>query len=206
MERRQLSEFGEAVENAKDVDILQCSEQDIFNVMKEHLLKAFDRETTFDMRLLEQMELMEKECSVGIVNEKDGKLYPFVKLAIAIRDGFFDDVEKQFKLYKKRDAEFEVRFTPFNCNLDKLGENTHWIYGGSDKELTTAWRHIMMQVFPKWEEKFRTYLERIKNFKISEATKESEDKIKRLQRESRYACSKIEEEYSEELKSIGLEK
>ena len=151
MERRQLSEFGEAVENAKDVDILQCSEQDIFNVMKEHLLKAFDRETTFDMRLLEQMELMEKECSVGIINEKDGKLYPFVKLAIAIRDGFYDSVEKQFKLYKKRDAEFEVMFTPFNCKLDKLGENTHGIYGGSDKELTAAWRHVMMQVFPKWD-------------------------------------------------------
>ena len=103
MERRQLSEFGEAVANAKDVDILECSEQDIFNVMKDYLLKAFDTETTFDMRLLEQMELMENECSVGITNEKDGKLYPFVKLAIAIRDGYYDTDAKEFKLYKKRD-------------------------------------------------------------------------------------------------------
>jgi len=205
MERRQLSEFGEAVQNIKDIDILECSEQDVFGVMKEHLLKAFDRETTFDMRLLEQMELMEQECSVGITNEKDGKIYPFIKLAIAIRDGYFDDVEKQFKLYKKRDAEFEVRFTPFNCNLDKLGENTHGIYGGSDKELTAAWRHVMMQVFPKWEEKFKAYLEAIKASKIGVIEKDAQAKIDRLNREKKVVCDKAEEEYKAELASVGLE-
>ena len=184
MERRQLSEFGKAVENVKDIDILECSEQDIFNVMKEHLLKAFDRETTFDMRLLEQMELLENECGVGITNEKDGNLYPFIKLAIAIRDGYYDTEAKEFRLYKKRDAEFEVMFTPFNCKLDKLGENTHGIYGGSDKNLTTAWRHIMMQVFPKWEEKFKAYLEKIKSAKIGETERDAQSKIERLNKEN----------------------
>lgn len=203
---RQTSEFGEAIENAKDIDILECTEQDIFNVMRDALLKAFDTETTFDMRLPEQMMLMEKEGSVGIVLEDDKKLYPFVKLAIGIRDGYFDDVEKKFKLYKKRDAEFEVLFTPFNCKLEKRGEKTGGIYSGSDKQLTAAWRKIMMSIFPKWEEKFRTYLEVIKNSKIKKATRTSEEEIKRLQRESKYLCHKAEEEYSEELKSIGLQK
>ena len=205
MERRQLSEFGEAVANAKDVDILECSEQDIFNVMKDYLLKAFDTETTFDMRLLEQMELMPNQCSVGITNEKDGKLYPFVKLAIAIRDGYYDTDAKEFKLYKKRDAEFEAMFTPFNCTLEKLNENTHGIYGGSNKMLTTAWRKIMMQVFPKWEDKFKAYLETIKASKIGVIERDAQVKVDRLNREKKLICDKAEEEYKAELKSIGLE-
>ncbi len=206
MENMQKSEFGEAIENAEGIDILECSEHDIFNVMQEALLKAFDRETTFDMRMPQQMMLMEKDCSVGVMNEKDHKLYPFVKLVIGIRDGYYDDVEKVFKMYKKRDAEFEVLFTPFTCALEKHGQKTGGIYSGSDKNLTAAWRKIMMGVFPKWEEKFRVYLQTIKESKISEITNSSENEIKRLQREIRFGCHKAEEEYSEELKSVGLEK
>lgn len=205
MERRQLSEFGEAVENIKGIDILECSEQDIFNVMKDYLLKAFDTETTFDMRLLEQMELMENECSVGITNEKDGKLYPYIKLAIAIRDGYYDTGVKEFKLYEKRDAEFEAMFTPFNCSIDKLNENTHGIYGGSNKMLTAAWRKIMMQVFPKWEDKFKAYLEAVKTSKIGVIERDAQVKVDRLNREKQLVCDKAEEEYKAELKSIGLE-
>lgn len=205
MENKQRSEFSEAAYNAKDIDILECTEQDIFWVMKDALLKAFDTETTFDMRLLEQMELIDKNCIVGIITEKDKKLYPFVQLGIGIKDGYYDEADKQFKIYKKRDAEFDVTFTPFNCCLEKHGQKTGGIYSGSDKELTAAWRKIMMGVFPKWEEKFRVYLETVKNLKIERVQNDSQAKMEQLQRESKHACSKADEEYLEGLKSIGLE-
>ena len=198
------SEFSEAAYNAKDIDILECTEYDIFWVMKEALLKAFDKETTFDMRLLEQMELIDKNCIVGIVTEKDKKLYPFIQLGIGIKDGYYDEVDKQFKLYKKRDAEFDVTFTPFNCCLEKHGQKTGGIYSGSDKELTAEWRNIMKQLFPKWEEKFKAYLETVKKLKIEKAQKDSQIKIEVLEKESANACKKAEEEYLEGLKSIGL--
>ncbi|MBE5756134.1 MAG: hypothetical protein E7341_05640 [Clostridiales bacterium] len=204
-EMRQLSEFGEAIENAQGIDIWECSSVDIFEIMKEHLLKAFDKETTFDMRLLEQMELMTKECSVGITNEKDGNIYPFTKLAIAIRDGYYDTDAEEFKLYKKRDAEFEVMFTPFNCSLDKFRQNTGGIYSGSDKELTAAWRKVLMQVFPVWEEKFKAYLERIKAAKLGKIEGDIQSKIDRLNREKKAICEKAEDEYKQELASVGLE-
>ena len=202
MERRQLSEFGEAVANAKDVDILECSEQDIFNVMKDYLLKAFDTETTFDMRLLEQMELMPNQCSVGITKEKDEKLYPFVKLAIVIRDG--DMRNGKFKINKHRDAEFEITFTPFNCTMEKYKKQTG-VYGGSDKMLTHEWRNVLRIIYGSiWDEKFKKYLEDIKSNKINRLRDQKSVKVGRIKAETEEACKRAEDEYNSELAALGM--
>ena len=204
MKRNQLCNYGEALENVKDINILECSEQDIFNVMKNALLKAFDRETTFDMRMLEQMELLEDKCDVGVVLEADNLMYPYIKLVIAITDGYYDDVQEKFKMYSKRDAEFDVLLTPFVCELDKHDERVG-VYGGSNKDLTTAWRRVLISIFPKWEEKFKEYLERIKKSKIEAAQGDSKSKIDMINRKTKAICDKAEEEYNSELATIGLE-
>ena len=56
----------------------------------------------------------------------------------------------------------------------------------------------MMSLFPKWEQKFRVYLETVKNLKIDKVKSKSEEDIKKAQRESRYLCNKAEKEYNEE--------
>ena len=205
MERLELSDAGKAVQNIKDIDILECSEQDIFEVMKSHLLKAFDNETTFDMRQLEQMELLIDECGVDIAKEKDGNFYPLIKLAIAIRDGYYDTNEQVFKIYPTRDAKFEAKFSPFTCSLDKFGENTRGIYSGSDKNLTTAWRQIMMQAFPMWEEKFKKYLLAIKAEKVRKVEEQTSTRIGRIKREHQLIIDRAEEDYKSELATVGLE-
>lgn len=205
MDRREFSDFAKAAQNLQGIDILECSEQDIFDIMKQHLLKAFDRETTFDMREFEQMMLEPEKCSVGVEKEKDGELYPFIKIAIAIRDGYFDTTENKFKIYKTRDAEFEAKFTPFNCSLDKFGENTRGIYGGSDKQLTAAWRNILILTFPEWEEKFKKYLETVKNLKLKPIEEQKSTKIGRIKREHQVIVDAIEEDYKAELATVGLE-
>ena len=205
MEKLEFSDAGKAIQNARGIDILECSEQGIFEVMKSHLLKAFDTETTFDMRQLDQMELLIDECGVDIEKEKDGKLYPLIKLAIAIRDGYYDTNEQVFKIYPTRDAKFEVKFTPFTCSLDKFGENTRGIYGGSDKNLTAAWRSVLMQVFPEWEERFKKYLLSIKESKVKKVEQEISTRIGRIKREHQVLIDEAEDEYKNELATIGLE-
>lgn len=183
MENTWSETFGKAYENIQGIDILECSEEDIFNLMQPALLKAFDKETTFDMRLFQQMELMRDKGSIAVNIEKDGKLYPLIKLIILIKDGYYDEKAKLFKVQEHRNAEFELSLTPFTCTLEKYGKIHSGIYSGSDKELTKAWRLIMKGAFPAWEGKFRTYLETIKNAKINSSNKE----------------------FNEELSSVGLQ-
>lgn len=202
MEERQQSEFAEALENAKEIDILQCTEGDLFEIMSHDLLKAFDKETTFDMRLLDQMELVEKDGSVGILTEKDGKLYPFVKIAVVIRDG--DMRNGKFKISKNRDAEFEITFTPFNCTMEKYKKQTG-VYGGSDKMLTQEWRAVLRMVYGGiWEDKFKKYLEDIKAIKVGKINSEKSTRVGRITAESEEMLKKAEEEYNSELASAGL--
>ena len=183
MENTWSEVFSKAYENIQDIDILECPEEDIFNNMQSSLLKAFDKETTFDMRLFQQMELMRDKGSIAVNIEKDGNLYPLIKLIILIKDGYYDEKAKLFKVQEHRTAEFELSLTPFTCSLEKHGKSTGGIYSGSDKELTKAWRLIMKGAFPAWEGKFRTYLETIKNAKINSSNKE----------------------FNEELSSVGLQ-
>lgn len=179
---KKQGEFSKALENIQGIDILECREEDVFSLMLPALMKAFDKETTFDIRLLQQVNLVSDKGSVGMTTEKDGNLYPLIKLVIAIQDGYYDERAKSFKIQPHRNAEFELSLTPFTCALEKHGKSTGGIYSGSDKDLTKAWRAIMKIAFPAWEAKFRAYQQNIKSTKINQANAE----------------------YNQELSSVGL--
>ena len=184
MANKQISKFCEALENIDGIDILECKEEDIFSLMQPSLLNAFDKETTFDMRKIEQIELLQGQSSVGTTTEKDGKIYPFINLVVTVKDGYFDPKTQQFNIFKTievvRDSIFDVTFTPFTCSLEKHSAAKNGFYSGSDKELTKAWRAIMKEVFPAWESKFRSYLETIKTSKIESTNAEYNQELESL--------------------------
>ena len=80
----------EAMKNVQDFNFMNYSYNSWFEALKVELFKAFDEVTTIDMRSYDQMELLMDESYVGVVTEKDGRLYPYMCLAIKVKYGYYD--------------------------------------------------------------------------------------------------------------------
>lgn len=195
----------EAMKNVQDFNFMNYSYNSWFESLKVELFKAFDEVTTIDMRSYDQMELLMDESYVGVVTEKDGRLYPYMCLAIKVKYGYYDANSKKFRISEAGGARFGVKLTPFNCMLDKLGENTGGIYSGADEQLTMKWRHILNSSNSRWEDGFRAYLDKIKGDKLLSIKEMMGVKFKQLNEEKNAMTKKTEDEYTTELEAISIE-
>lgn len=178
--------YGQAFKNVKDFNFTQMSYGELFDLLKDDLVCAFDAVTTFDMRSPDQIELDLQYCDIGLVDEKDFKTYPAVVLGIKIVDW---DVRNQCKAVWRK-AYFQLKLIPFRCGLDKLDEMTG-VYGGYDKELTIVWRKLLKEKYPAWEEAFQQYLLDVRNNKVETAKRQCDA-----------ARMQADKEYDEEFASL----
>ena len=170
--------------NIADMDLMW-----LFNQMSPTLMKAFDNETSYDMRVREQMVLDLDHSSYDLVRGKDGELYPKIIMNVIIKD--YDWMLRQ--VIENSAVHFECSFTPFTCSLDR-DICTHGIYSGYDKELTSHWRKILNYTYPEiWAKSFKKYVERIKKLKIEASKKVYDDSV-----------LEAEKEYNEEINNLHL--
>ena len=156
-EHRQKNEFDEAFDNIKEFNMLELEEDYIFKTLLPELVSAFDKETTFDMRVPEQVELLKDRTSLGITNDKDGNIYPYIMLTMLVRD-WNPTAEKVCRFRK---GTFVLTLKPFDCSLEKYGEKSQ-MYNGADAELTNAWRNLLKQEFAEaWEDAYKQHKEKL---------------------------------------------
>ncbi len=146
----------------QDYNIADLDLEWIFNEMADTLLKAFDSETSYDMRIREQMKLDIDHSSYDIVMGKDNEWYPKIIMSIVIKD--YDWMLR--KVEENTAVWFECSFTPFTCSLDR-DISPRGIYNGYDRELTIAWRKILNKLYPEvWKNSFEKYIKRVKEIKL----------------------------------------
>ena len=171
LEVKGMSKLSDLVQDYNIVDInLEC----IFNEMSDTLLKAFDSETSYDMRTRDQMKLDLEHSSYNLVMGKDGEWYPKIIMSIVIKD--YDWLLRQVK--EDTSVWFECSFTPFTCSLDR-DISPRGIYNGYDRELTIAWRKILNKLYPIiWKESFKKYVNRVKELKLLKSKINYDEEVK----------------------------
>lgn len=152
MEKLEPKQILEAMKNVRDFNFTRLPKKEIFDVMRESLMKAFDKVTTFDMRVLAQVGLIEEGCGIKVVQEKDNKFYQAIVLSLKINDW---NPEIEYVDFLKKDY-FQLVLTPFTCLLTRVGDKDN-MYADCDKELTEVWRKFLKQKFPLWETAFNDY-------------------------------------------------
>lgn len=147
-------------------ELIRFDGENILSLLKKPLLKAFDSETTFDMRMESQMELL--GGGYFVQREKDGNFYTFTKLRIRIYDY---DIQRNCPDLR-RSAEFYLTLSPFNCSLSGVNEKgiaDGSVYGGYDKQLTREWRSILRRLYSNWKELFDTYCSDVRAIQLAKA-------------------------------------
>ena len=170
----------EALKNVENFNFTRMSYKEIFDKMQGMLVYAFDSVTTFDMRSSEQIKPLLYD--LGYVVEKDLKIYPATILTLQIID--WDARNNCKDIWRK--ANFQLKLSPFKCELEKAEEKTG-VYGGYDKELTRLWRTILKCKYPEYEQGLKRY-----------AIDARDAKIEQAKAECKAICEKADEEYNEE--------
>lgn len=170
----------EAIKNVEGFNFTRMSYKEIFDKMRAMLVYAFDDVTTFDMRSTEQIKPLLYD--LGYVVEKDLKIYPATILTLQIMD--WDARNNCKDIWRK--ANFQLKLTPFRCELEKAEEKTG-VYGGYDKDLTRLWRTILKCKYPEYEQGFKRYAIDARDVKIEQAKAEYEA-----------ICDKADAEYNAE--------
>ena len=174
--------YCEAFDNIENFYFTKMDYGEIFDIMREILLKAFDSVTTFDMRLIEQIQLDLEDCYIGLVDENDYRTYPAVVLSLEVFDwDYVNNCKDPWRV-----SNFQLMLTPFRCGIDKP-EQAYGIYSGYDKELTKAWRKILKDKYPEYEQGLKRYAIDARDAKIEQAKREYEA-----------IRDKADEEYNEE--------
>ncbi|MFQ6752470.1 MAG: hypothetical protein ACLRFL_02790 [Clostridia bacterium] len=146
----------------QDYNIVDLDLEWIFNEMSDTLLKAFDSETSYDMRTREQMELDLEHSSYDLIKGKDNEWYPKIIMNIIIKD--YDWMLR--RVIENSAVHFELSLTPFTCGLDR-DISPRGIYNGYDGELTIAWRKMLNKLYPEvWKDSFEKYIKRVKEIKL----------------------------------------
>ena len=164
MEIYNKEELKKVKENYKTCDFTELSYEEIFNVLRQTLVYAFDDVLTFYITGINQVRLCNGETYV--CSDRYGNV-PAIDLHI--------NVTQSLANYS---GDFCLTITPYGCYLDNLKKDAG-VYGWRDKEITKVWRNFMKDKYGEaYVTIFKQYFENKKAIRNEDAKLHMEADIK----------------------------
>lgn len=147
----------------KDCDFTELSYEEIFNVLRQTLVYAFDDVLTFYITGINQVKLCNGETYV--CSDRYGNV-PAIDLHINVTQSLAD-----------YSGDFCLTITPYDCYLDNLKKDAG-VYGWRDNVITQIWRDFMRKEYKEaYLVMFNAYFKNKKAIKDEEAKLAMERKL-----------------------------